>query len=174
MNKKSVFVLIVVLLAVLRLFPDDNKPFEAVETPTIMEVGGFWIAYMEFNVPSATIVEKMAYFQDECRKQAIESNLVVTIYYNWSTQDDAMVRWDMAYIVPGDTRVTPPLKMKKFEKMKAVVYSHTGSSKIEEIEKSWNILRDYMKTKNIKITMPNYEIHYKNSKWMDLIYRLEQ
>jgi hypothetical protein len=32
----------------------------------------------------------------------------------------SIIRWDMADIVPGDTRITPPLKMKKYEKMKVV------------------------------------------------------
>jgi effector-binding domain-containing protein len=174
MNKKSVLVLVFVVLVVLRLFPEENEPFEVVKTPTIMEVGGFWNVYMEFNVPLSRIKEKMGYFRDECRKQGIQSNRVITIYYNWSEQADAMIRWDMAYIVPGDTRVTPPLKMKKFEIMKAVIYTHTGSSQVEEIVKSWDILRNYMKKKNLKIVWPNYEIHYKNSTRMDLIYRLEK
>lgn len=145
---------------------------EVVTSPTVKEVGGFWYAYMELTATSDTVAEKGQHFLKECRKQSIKSDRAFTIFYTWSKEKGAVIKWDLGYIVPEDTPVKPPLKMKKFEKIKMVVLTHTGSMEVPEITKSWGILDNYMKEKNLKIVWPNYEIHYKNPLRMDLMYRL--
>jgi hypothetical protein len=168
MNKKSVLVLVVVLLASLRLFPAQDEMFGVVKTPTFMEVGGFWHVYMEFTTLSSLVHEKIAYFRDECRKQGIDSNMTWAVFYNWSDEKGAQIRWDVSYIVPENTDVKPPLKIGKFKPVKTLAYTTPDSSTVEAINKSYTLLKEYLKEKGLKPAHPEYELILKNPRQMNI------
>ena len=147
---------------------------EIATTPTVKEVGGFWYAYMEFTATFPELQGKNSYCVEECRKQGVKTERAFTIFYNWSTKEGAQIKYEVGYILDKDTPVKPPLKIRKFEKIKAVVLTHTGSFEVPEITKTWARLDRYMNEQKLPALWPNYEIHYKNPLRMDLIYRLEE
>jgi hypothetical protein len=151
------------------------EPQEVVyKTPTIKEMGGFWYVYMEFNTTFDGATEKGLLFLDECRKQGIESNMILEVFHTWSEDKEALRRWDMAYIVPKDTKVTAPLKMTKLEKFKAVVYTHPGSFALNEIKESFRVVDEFMEKNGLKKIRPSYEIIYPEQQRMDIVSRVEK
>jgi effector-binding domain-containing protein len=168
MNKKSVLVLVGVLLVGLWLFPTQDEMFGVVKTPTFMEVGGFWHVYMEFTTLSSMVNEKIAYFRDECHKQGIDSNMTWLVFYNWSDEEGAQTRWDVSYILPGNTDVKPPLKIGKFKPVKTLAYTHAGPYTVEAINKSYDLLKEHLKAKGLKPVHPEYELILKEPRQMNI------
>ncbi len=146
---------------------------EIVKTPTLKEVGGFWYAYMDFEGSFESNNENFKGFADECRKQEVDKGALVWIFYTWPEYGVGdVLKFAGAYIIPEDTQIKPPLKKGKVEKIKAVIYTHTGP--LEEIKKSNKVVEDYLKEKEFKIVWPTYEILYKDPLRVDIIYPVEQ
>lgn len=147
---------------------------EAFETPTIKEMGGLWYVYMEFNTTFEGATEKGLLFLEECRKQGIESNRILEIFHTWSEEKGALIRWDMAHIVPEDVKPEPPLKKAKLGKFKALAYTHPGSFLLKEVKETFNRLHEFLEKNNLKRMPQTYEIIYKKEQRMDILIPLEK
>lgn len=147
---------------------------EVYKTPTFKEMGDFWYVYMEFNTTFEGATEKGLFFLEECRKQGIESNQILEVFHTWSEEKGALIRWDMAYIVPEDTKPAPPLKMAKLDKRKAIFYTHPGTFALKDIKESFDMLYAYVEKNGLKKIPPTFEIIYKEQQRMDIVLPYEK
>jgi hypothetical protein len=140
------------------LMSKEILELDIVKTPTYKEVGDFWYVYMDLTCHKSRMGEKSKVFMNECNNQGIKSVWHFLFFYNWSDEEDVVIKWTRALVVPEGTKVSPPLKIAKLEKFKAMVYTHTGSLETSEISKSNKLLSKYIKDQGLKELWPNYEM----------------
>lgn len=176
MRKKIILLLVICILfgAGHFLMSQAFQFPELVNTPTFKEVGGFWYAYMDLTTIAPNFQESVNAFAVETKKQGIKSDWLFEIFYSWSDKDGDEIKWAMAYIVPGDTKVAPPLKLAKLEKLKTLMCSHTGSLERAEVKKTNNLVEKYIKDNGYKQRWPVYEIICKNPPRIDIMYLVEE
>lgn len=165
---------IIFIFGFMACFGTVLMPEEIYKTPTIKEMGGFWYVYMEFNTTFEGATEKGMFFLEECRKQGIKSDKILEVFHTWSDEKGAMIRWDMAYIVPEETKVAPPLMKTRLDRFKAMVYTHYGSNELSEIKKSFDVLKKSMAEKNLEKIPPGYEIIFTTEPRMDIVWRVKK
>ncbi|HLP45382.1 MAG TPA: hypothetical protein VK469_05525 [Candidatus Kapabacteria bacterium] len=156
------------------LMPQEFQEIEIAKTPTFKEVGGFSYVYMDFTCLKGKARESVRVFMDECKKQGIQSEWIFEIFYVWSENDADEIKWAMAYIVPGNTKFSAPLKMAKIEKFNAAFLTYTGPLD-PALVKSWNVLLDnFLIDNGLTKTMPIYEIIRLNPPRLDIIYPVKK
>ena len=139
-----------------------------------MEIGGSLRVYMENTTTAPVINKTMAYFREECQKQGINSNMTLAVFYDWSYEEGAQIRWDVFTIVPENIEVKPPLKIAPFEKIKVLAYTYQGPPTVAEIEKTYKFLRGYLKEKGLQHTWPEYELFLKEPRRMNIFLRWKE
>ena len=143
------------------LMSKELLELEIVNKPTFKEVGGFWFLYMDVTCPRNKMGEMVKLSEAEFKKQGIEAEWTFMIFDNWPNTEEGILRWERGLVVPENTKCSPPLKIKKIKKFKALTYTITGKPPLtQKIISEGNQLMDaYIKDKGYTHSWPIYETY---------------
>lgn len=111
----------------------------AAPTPVIKEVGGEWLAYMDFNGPYNDMQKQINTFITEFFSQGLSpAGVSISLYYKGPEGAKPEERkWAFGFIVSPDCAPKEPIKKMELKKQLAVVYLHKGP--YENLSKSYEI-----------------------------------
>jgi len=141
------------------LMSKELLELEIAKTPTFKEVGGFWYVYMDTTCPRGKMGEMVQASIQEFKKQNLKSEWVFMIFDNWPETDDGILKWKRGLVVPENTKCSPPLKLIKIEKFKALTYTLTGKITLEAISNGNHFMDDYILKLGLKRIWPIYETY---------------
>jgi hypothetical protein len=156
------------------LMSEELLELEIVKEPTFKEVGGFWFVYMDVTCPRNKMGEMTEANMKELEKQGIKSDWTFMIFGNWPDTEEGILKWERGLVVPQNTKCSPPLKIKKIEKFKALTYTITGKFTIKDISKGNQLMDAYIKEKGYKHIWPIYEIFKAKPRQFHFWYLVEE
>jgi AraC family transcriptional regulator len=160
MNRLLFLMMTCLIFSGLMLMADGEKKAEQV--PVVKDVGGFFLAFQDFNGPYDTMQKKIIEFVNEFMKQGmIPMGNAISLYYN-SPQEvkEEELKWAFGFVVPKETQVKKPIKLKEFKTHKVVLYLHKGS--YEKLHESHQRVGKFIKEKGFKVKWPMYDRYLNN------------
>ena len=156
------------------LMSKDLLELEITKTPKFKEVGGFWYVYLDATCPRGKMGEKVQLSEELFKKQGLKSDWTFMIFDNWPDTDEDILKWKRGLVVPENTKCSPPLKIMKLEKFKALTYTITGNFTIKEISEGNKFMDDFILENGYKHIWPIYETYKAEPRQFHFWYLVEE
>lgn len=157
--KKIIFSsLILFVFMSLMVFTEEPAP----SAPVVKEVGGEWLAYIDYTGPYSDMQKQINAFISEFFGQGlIPMGTSLSLYYNSpeNTKPEEL-KWAFGFIVSPDCSPKAPIKKMELKKQLAVVYLHKGP--YENLSKSYELAWKFLKDKGYKEVWPFYDKYLNN------------
>jgi hypothetical protein len=157
MKKTIGIILAVILMAGFSQFllSDGEVKLDIIKKPTYKTIPECWVVYQEFEAPRGKMDPPSIEFNNELKRQKVKPQWLYLEFFNWSEDENVIIKWIRGTVVSEKIDVKPPLKIMKKGNVKAWVYTHTGT--LENLGDSNKLLEDYIKDNGMKHKWPIIE-----------------
>ncbi len=174
--KKSVLLLIVLVLICGCLLTADEREKINAKDPVFINYPTFWFVSQDFKGPYDTIKKSIPVFVENFKKQGLEATgPLLAVYYNsprLNKKED--LQWALGYSVAADSKVKveAPLVKHEFKTRPCVVIYYQDFSK--PIQDSNDKVHNYINEHGLKTVWPAIEIFHREPSRVEIIHPVEK